>query len=507
MKASTVILIAVLAVILALIIYAVATDAAWAQKGYWLANFVESPWQVYRRSDGTFDEAAQLALRRATGRHNPTPADHFLSATVLTRNVLAQEHRPELGRDGRPTPAAQERARIRRDAFDQARTHYMAALEGLRTVRGGRGRAPNTQGANPDQIIDAAVEFAFGGVAGLLAHDPLLAALVGEDWDFQAHFALFQGPQGVIFVDQPLAMAAGQRREELVRERQRVAREAAKEQGGARGAGVDTYFELATQHTDDPQNAHDQGVLACLRAVIIRLREEQPSLAALPAVDDVVADLRANGDKYSDGRRYIVADAVAVAERTRAGERVITLDATDEECLRRVWARADDPRNAATKPQMRQALFDALVDAWEPGISGRNITCVNGRTTRILSALVLTDFDKRNWTVKKLEQFKNDIYEEAGKVIAVVATRAAESSEASMAAAGRSYLAKTAAELQAIGEIPADAADRLAESMRAEIGQMVDDYIVALENELGAKGAIPEQMVETVKAEAQAAVI
>src|SRR5205807_946238 len=160
-----------------------------------------------------------------------------------------------------------------------------------------------------------------------------------------ADFAVVQGgPAGWYVIDQPLVAAAGQRREDMLRDRQRVAKEAAQEQGGARGAAVDTYLSLAAQHTDDPQNAHDSGVLACLRGV---------------------------------------------------------------------WARADDPRNAATRGQMRQALFDSLVDAWEEGIAGRKITCVNGRTTRILSALVLLDADERNWQVKKLEQFKNDIFEEA----------------------------------------------------------------------------------------------
>lgn len=509
MKASTAILIAVLVVIIALIIYAVAKDPAWANKGYWLANFVESPWKVYRRSDGTFDDAAQLALRRAAGRQNPTPADHLLSATIITRNIIEQEHRPEIDRrTGAPTRAAHERARLRRDMFDQARGHYMAALEGLRRqarpARPPRGDAP--QEAPAARVVDAAFEFAFGGVAGLLANDPLLAAMVAEDWDFPAGIAVLQaGPAGIFIVDQPLATAAARSHEEVLRDRQRVAKEAAQEQGGAQGAAVNTYFDLATQETDDPQNAHDPGVVACLKAMVVRLRDDQKS-SRLPTADEVIADLKTNGPRYSEERPALVADAVAVATKTKAGERYIAVDATDEECLCRIWARADDPRNAAVRSQLRQSLFDNLVDCWEDGISGRKIVCVTGRISRILSVLVLLDFDKRNWTMKKVEQFKNDIFTRAHELINETARRAAESDDPDMQKAGRLYMASTLTAMNAIGPVPEEASERLANEMRAAIDPMVDGYIAELDREVGLKGAIPAYLVDSVKKEAKAAI-
>ena len=99
MKASTILLGAALVALLVFAIYAVSKEPAWAQKSYWTAHCVESPWRVYQRSAGDFDDAAALALQRATGRPAPTAGDHILAATVITRNILAQEHRP--ARDGR----------------------------------------------------------------------------------------------------------------------------------------------------------------------------------------------------------------------------------------------------------------------------------------------------------------------------------------------------------------------------------------------------------------------
>jgi hypothetical protein len=199
-----------------------------------------------------------------------------------------------------------------------------------------------------------------------------------------------------------------------------------------------------------------------------------------------------------------VADVEAVIAATSEGERVITIGATDAECLGRVWLRAADPRNVAVRGQLRQATFDALYDCWEEGIAGRRIVCVNGRTSRILAALTLLDWDRRNWEVKKLEQFKNDIYAAAAKVIAAEAERAAAGGDGDLARAGRLYLARSMAEIEAIGEVPDAATAQLAEQMRAAIGVMVQKY--GREVDEDAKGAIPPYLVAAITEEACAAV-
>ena len=503
MKASTFLLGAALVALLVFVIYAISKDPACAQKSFWTAHCVESPWRVYQRSAGDFDDAAALALRRATGRATPTAGDHILAATVITRNILAQEHRPARDGAGAPTPAALERAQLRRGMFDEARDHYMAALAGLWAAPAARPAAPpaarrgggNDFDGNADFIIGAAVGFAFGGLDELLANDAIIADF---DWDFE-NVTRLEG----FAVDLPLAEAAAQRRAGLVDARRAAARDAAAEHGGARGVGVATYVELATQNTDDPQNTHDTGVLACLRGVVERLRADQAG-AALPTPDEVAAEIRARGAELSEGRAHRVADVEAVIARTKAGERVVALGATDAECLGRVWLRASDPRNVAVRGQLRRAVFDALYDCWEEGIGGRKIVCVNGRTSHFLASLVLLDWDRRNWEVKKLEQFKNDIYAAAAKVIAAEAERAAAGADGDLARAGRLYLARTTAEIRAIGEVPDAATGQLSGQMRAAISDMVQKYVRELDE--SAKGAIPPYLVAAITEEACAAV-
>jgi hypothetical protein len=510
MSTATLVLgVLVLTVLILILAYAIVKRPTWAQRGYWLANYVESPWAVYRRSSGGFDDAARLALQRATGRETPTPAEHALAATILTHNVIGQEHRPEFDARGAPTPAAVARARARHALFGEARGHFMAALDGLLQEAPAQ---PRRAGEPGNQfIIDAALGFAYGGRAMQAENDPfamIFHAPAQHDFDhmdLDAINAAIDAAEPLAGnVDRGLATTAHRTHERTIGERQAAARATAAAQGGGRQAAVGAYVALATENTNDPQNSHDSGVLACMRAVVGRLRADQGGEETLPTVDAIITALQEQGPALSDGRPHLVADAVQAAQRTKNGERVVAVGATDAECLRRVWHRASDPRNSAAAAPIRQAVFDALVDCHEEGVLTRHIVCVNGRTSRLLSALVLLDWDQRNWELKKLEQFKNDIFERAAAVVAAEARRAAASADPAVSAAGKAHLATTAAELAAAGATDA-ASDALAAAMRAAIASMVDGYVADLEAS-GMRGALPDYQIAAIKTDAQAAV-
>jgi hypothetical protein len=521
-----ILLVAILVVLLAFVIYLAVRGSGGIS--FWTEDsrpIAESPWDVYRHSDGEFDEAAREALGRATATANPTAGEHVLAATILRRNVLNGEARGGRTRAARVTPVngartpgrnaanagqvgqdmAARLARERLALFNQTRQHYAAALDGL-----GRGEQLDAPGFGLGFVLDEIAGFAYGGLGELLGAMPDLGMLLFVenggvlDEDLLFFHPDFFPEDGVDF---PLAVATAQRREDLVRERQATAAQVAAAEGGARGAAVDTYVEMAAQHTDDPQNSHDPGALACLRAVLTRLQADQAG-QKYPDPDAVAADIRSNGGLLSGGRPALLADALAVVNETKKGGSIMSLGgATDAECLGRVWLRADDRRNAAARGKIRQAVFDALVDCWETKSYGRMIACSTGRSTRFLSALVLLDFDERNWTVKKLEQFKNDIFELARGVIASEAEKASRSEDVDRRKAGELYLARTAAEVTALGDVPDSAVSDLENTFRDAINKAIDDYVSALSREMNGAEPIPPHMVESTRKEALAAII
>jgi hypothetical protein len=218
-------------------------------------------------------------------------------------------------------------------------------------------------------------------------------------------------------------------------------------------------------------------------------------------VDEVRREIAAGAERYSESRPQVVQDVSDVLDRLELGEMVVTVGATDAECLVLVWRRASDPRNAAHKNRIQQAVFDALADCWEDGLDQRHIVCVNGRTGRLLAALVLLDWDERNWVIKTIEQLKNDVFAAAKDAIEEVALKAADSPDLPYAAAGRNYLAADARDLVKTSE---DAERRLSDSMRAAITAACGDIVDSVNAR--SPGAVPLHLAKSVLAEALAAV-
>ena len=440
---------------------------------------------------------------RTSARARTRATDHFIRAT----EILAES----------PT------------AYGGARAHYMAALENITEPVAARAQpvpaaarmqaAPAAARAQPAPaaaraqpmpappaqaafIVDAAFGFAIGGLAELFANDPALGEAIAAELFMGAvaeQMRAGAAVEGLAFVDQPLAAAATRGRAAVIADRREIARAEP-----TAAAATAAYVEAAIAHTDDPQNSHDTGVLASLRAVVDRLRADNGD-RRLITLDEVAADIRQNGPALSDNRPALVTDALAVIERMRRHERVLAISASDEECLRLVWQRADDDRNRPVRDKLRRAVFDALVDSWEPGVGPgavRHIVCVNGRTTRVLAALVLLDWDERNWDVKSLEQFKNDVFTAAATVIAETAAAAASDPDGEIRAAAAAWRATTSAELEAAAASES-ASEALAGRMRTAVSALVTEMV----SRHGLENRLPAPVIEAVRSEAVAAVM
>jgi hypothetical protein len=557
---SFAILVALVVLAIMLVAYfIVASPQKWGHLDYWKANFVESPDQIYARSAGGYDRAAELALRRSIDAYPATPGDHHRAATIIHRNIIAQEHRPARGPGGEATEGARALSRLRLEMFGRGRYHHMEALAGLTeaVVAGDEAAravhrynlpdgAVESSGAESSDaesidaessdaessdvessidmdrllrrrpappphpgaefIVAAALEFAVGGLEALVANDQLIAVMIAEFPEFDEfpndHDAFWVRP------DEALLDIVQDRQAVLIRAR----RAAAAEVSAARGAGVQAsaFLDLSARNTSDSQNSHDPAVNATKRAVVARLRSEQGEVGRLPDLGQISAAIRQNAASFTrdprteQPRPALAERAVAVVERARAGNWSASADATDEEVLRRVWARADDAKNAANRTSLRQAAFDALVDSWGRGIGGDHIQCVDGRIGRMVGSLAWLDCDEGNWQMLRLEQHKNEIFGKAGQLIQQAAASAAEQADdAKLRAVGESYLATSVAELAKAGPVDAEVEKAWIVETQARIVEMVDEYAAGLDGSGGA--VISKHALEGIKKEAAAA--
>lgn len=490
--------VAVVIVLVLIIVYVAAKQPDWGHLDYWKTHYVEDPDKIYARSAGVFDGAAELALARSEARAQPTIADHLRAATIIHRNILSNEDRD---------PANHA---TRRNMYGRARNHYLGALTGLtdmtiaqdeaaRTVRrfgldgGGedgappRGEIEGRPGA--EYVIDAALDFAFGG-----------GDLVFGDGIFDAG----EPPQPDVLI----ATTALGRRGAAIEARQAAAAEVAENKGP--GVQAAAFLELSQRHTSDSQNSHDPSVNAAKRAIVERLRADQGDQARLPTLDQIAEEIRQESASLSRDPRtglerpVLTGKAVSVVKRAAGGERSLSTNASDREVLQRVWARADDPRNSEARGLIRQAVFDALVDSVEWGIGDSAMKCVDGRISRVLGALSLLDCDEENWNMARLEEHKNEIFVETNRLIKAAATDAAEQEEDSaLRNVGRFYLASTPGELSKIGDIDEARENEWLDATREKIGRSLDEFIGELNRKT--PGTIPSHSVQSIKAEALAA--
>lgn len=498
----------VIVLVICLVAYAAKNQPGWAHLDYWKAHYAETPDQILARSAGGYDDAAALALQRSEGHPNPTAADHLRAATIIHRNVLSQEHRPRSATNA----ADVELSRLRETMFGRARNHYASALanltnrevardEAARAVR--RFALPHSPDNPPEApprgevegqpgpafIIDAALEFAFNGLATLVDNDPLLMHITFPP------------------VDGGLVSLAEDRQLQTIRTRREAAKEVAENTNSTR---AEAFLDLSQRNTSDPQNSHDPSVNAAKKAIVERLREDQGDYERLPTLGQIIDEINLDSDDFSrdprtaQPRPALTEKAVAVVVRASNGERSSSAQATDEEVLRRVWARANDRQNSEKRDLMRQAVYDALVDSWERGIGGDKIQCVDGRISRVVGALSLLDHDQENWGMQRLEQHKNDIYKMAADVIRAAAVEAAEQSEdGEMRKVGKSYLAVTPAELREIGDVDEAKEKDWTDATLARVAEAIDAYIADINERT--PGAVPGHAIDGIKREALAA--
>lgn len=408
------------------------------------------------RSDGTADAAARGALAATLDLSDPLPRDQLRAGRILEFNLGNLAAATELRRNA--ITAMDERT-----MWDAEYAHAMAMGH---LGEGGENWAEMLPGAAYllDQTLD------------MLPDETLR--------DMQGHINGLHGA------------ARSARREVAIQ---------AAETPGERAA---VSLELAQHHTNDPENSHDTAVNSAVRATVQRLRSyggRTPSLAAVRAEIERGSPEFTADPATGRPRPQLLTRALRTLDRVRAGESYMPAGATDEEVLTRVWARAGAPANRGNEKKIKQAVFDALVDATAPSRDGLSYhtKCVGGRVGRLVGALTLLDADPLNSQMDTLESHKNAIFDGAKKVIREAAETAARQRDPELQRVGRAFLATTLAELNAIGEVDEDTDLMFKDATREKVARFVEER-VRLVNE-AAPGTLSEATAAGLKADAVAA--
>ncbi len=232
------------------------------------------------------------------------------------------------------------------------------------------------------------------------------------------------------------------------------------------GMAVDMFLDLAMTNTNDSQNVHDVTVVDSCKKIVGRLRRdpEQQSLKTYDTIKNEIMQLT-SPDKLSN--------VIKVLDHMNVPTNIHSLGCSDQECLVRCWTRADNSNNSANKLELQQSIIDSLNDCVENG----GVVCPTGRSHKILGSLVLLDYDESNWNINRLEHHKNEILKETKNVIHRLAKVLSTDPDEKLRKVGKSYLANTKEELDAIGEIDDESREKIEELFKTAIDDLISKYI------------------------------
>jgi len=208
----------------------------------------------------------------------------------------------------------------------------------------------------------------------------------GEDRDTTNRFAAFQTAATV---------GIPEARQKSIERRKHAAATAA-----TKADAIEKFLDASQTHTNDAQNVHDTKVNDDLR----------DTLARLPRVDNTM--LAVNDAKtwaQSKGHNNALKTLAMIEQRNK----ITSFNTTEDDIFARVWRRCEDPLNADSRDNMREAVMTALDDCNENGA----LVCTTGRCNRVLGSLVLLDHDPKVGRAMTLESYKNEIFQTVSKMI------------------------------------------------------------------------------------------
>lgn len=301
----------------------------------------------------------------------------------------------------------------------------------------------------PAYMVNQVADLYAGAVVGLQRHDiennfglNIRAPIILDNAEEFAQ--MFGVPDLLTAIERAAPAVTEARREEALAEADTPAEAA------------ETFFEASINHTNDPQNVHDTAVIQDMKATYNKIRT---GVGIMESLAEIETYARRHVDKT---KAQFIVNAVVNA---RKGERIVAYNATEDEVLASVWQRIKHPSNLIRRQQMIDNLMIALEESGRPGV------CINGRTTRYLGALVLNDFDPDVGNAMTTEDYKNEIYMAANKMLKDALRDAEQSPDEGIAAISQYYNGEIDDD-----EINEEKLREFKDKLKQDIDKMINEY-------------------------------
>lgn len=194
---------------------------------------------------------------------------------------------------------------------------------------------------------------------------------------------------------------------------------------------IDRVINQSVTHTSDNQNVHDHEIQSDIKYIAAKLNINRTIDTARTVPDEILNYIIiCNCDKDKKEKAIQAYDTIR-----NDGIKILAIDATEQQILSAVWARAHVPSNSDNAENIRLAIVDALSSC----IENNKPVCSTGRSTRILASLCLLDSDTSISQLGTAESYKNDILKDAHEMLNNTIKEARESPNTELKRLGDSF--------------------------------------------------------------------
>jgi len=173
---------------------------------------------------------------------------------------------------------------------------------------------------------------------------------------------------------------------------------------------IEKFIDKSVVHTNNPQNVHDSAVNKNACDIMERLKQEQDDVIPISICTD---EFTKKFKKLKDFDQVL--KVIHILSKSNTVSALNNM--SDEEVFCRIWTRTKDIRNAENCDDIQEMIYKNLASCYEHNA----IICVTGRVLRIISSLILLDFDEKNWVLELSESYKEEILNKTKNIINSIA--------------------------------------------------------------------------------------
>jgi len=287
--------------------------------------------EMYKKSNGTFDDAAKQTLKEIKNIKNPKIDEEFITGDIIRFNILEEN--------------LVENPRLTIEAFNR----YGNTLHRILNNE----EPEHVDETQPDRqfMVDRIADF-----GDRMLEDNIMDVI---ELPIEAFNVMLVGSKVKV------------KAEDISDRKYNAYKEAKNKKEYA-----EKFLDKSIKYTSDGQNVHDSLVGKDLRETLAELNTTLDPSTTRDDIEREIIDFAVNEYSEKDNEQK-VNKVIEALNTIKNNSYISTLKSNEGDIVKAVWDRSKYPQNSVNQNKMKEAMIDSIVDCWENG----SLVCISIKST------------------------------------------------------------------------------------------------------------------------------